>query len=216
MQRYFTGEIVSRLEASKILAVVVIDDPQNAVPVARALLDGGIDVMELAFRTEHSLEALRQIRRNVPEMYVGAGTILRPDQVSAAREAGAFFGVSPGLNEAVVQEALVHKFPFAPGLMTPSEIEKALGLGCRTVKLFPAEAAGGIGYMKAIWAPYKHLNLRFLPLGGLNISNAAGYMRESSVLAIGGSWLAPAALIKEKRWEKITENARAAVALKEA
>ncbi|MBR3219251.1 MAG: bifunctional 4-hydroxy-2-oxoglutarate aldolase/2-dehydro-3-deoxy-phosphogluconate aldolase [Thermoguttaceae bacterium] len=216
MQRYFTGEIVSRLEASKILAVVVIDDPQNAVPVARSLLDGGISVMELAFRTERSLEALRQIRRGVPEMYVGAGTLLRPDQVEAAREAGAFFGVSPGLSEKVVQKALDLQFPFAPGLMTPSEIEKALGFGCRTVKLFPAEAAGGIGYMKAVWAPYKHLNLRFLPLGGLNINNAAGYMREPSVLAIGGSWIAPAALIQDKKWETIRENARAAAALKEA
>jgi len=216
MQRYFAGEIFSRLEEAGVLAVVVIEDPADAVPTAEALLAGGIGVMELAFRTENSLEALRRIRQNVPKMFVGAGTILRPDQLREAIGAGAQFGVSPGFSDGVMTAALEEKFPFAPGLLTPSEIERALGYGCRTVKLFPAQAAGGVSYLKAVWAPYKHLGLRFIPLGGLTADNAAEYIEHPAVLAAGGSWIAPPTLIKAQAWGKIEQNARHAASLRKA
>ncbi|MDD3586222.1 MAG: bifunctional 4-hydroxy-2-oxoglutarate aldolase/2-dehydro-3-deoxy-phosphogluconate aldolase [Thermoguttaceae bacterium] len=211
MGEVFSKEIVDRIEQSGIIAVLVIDEPQDAVPTANALLDGGIDVMELAFRTSRSLEALAEIHRKVPQMLAGAGTIISPEQVGQAKEAGAAFGVSPGLQARILQEALRLEFPFAPGLMTPSEIELALSFGCRQLKLFPAEPLGGMNYIKAIHAPYAHLGVRFIPLGGLKFTNFGEYVASPTVLACGGSWLAPRNLIKEHQWEKIAENTALAV-----
>lgn len=211
MGEVFSTEIVDRIEQSGMIAVLVIDDPQDAVPTAKALLDGGIDVMELAFRTSRSLEALAEIHRNVPQMLAGAGTIISAEQVGQAKEAGAAFGVSPGLQARILEEALRLDFPFAPGLMTPSEIELALSYGCRQLKLFPAEPLGGMNYIKAIHAPYAHLGVRFIPLGGLKYANFSDYIASPTVLACGGSWLATRNLIKEHQWEKISENAAQAV-----
>ena len=211
MQNIFSSEIVSRIEASGVMAVLVIDDPADAVPVAKSLLEGGISVMELALRTERSLEALAEIRKGVPEMLAGVGTILFPEQVSAARDAGAVFGVSPGIQKRIMDEAMRLKFPFAPGIATPSELELALSYNCRNVKLFPAEPMGGISYIKAIHAPYAHLGVRFIPLGGLKQENLESYMANPAILAAGGSWLAPRKLIQEKDWAAITANTVKAV-----
>ena len=193
------------------MAVLVIENPKNAVPAARALLEGGIDVMELALRTPLSLKALELIVKEVPDMLVGAGTILSPEQIDLARQAGAAFGVSPGFSEEVLSEALKLRFPFAPGILTPSELEKALSFGCRTVKIFPAQVSGGAAYIKAIYAPYKHLQVQFLPLGGLTLDNIKEYLQYDFIPAVGGSWIAPADLIAGENWNLITERASAAV-----
>jgi len=207
MYRYFTDELTARIERSGVMAVLVVENPEDGPEVARALLRGGINVMELALRTEKSLEALERIRKEVPEMLAGVGTILRPDQVDSAIDAGAKFGVSPGLSEAVLERALDRKFPFAPGLLSPSELEKAISYGCRNVKLFPSEPMGGVKYIKAIYAPYAHLGIRFIPLGGLKLANLGDYLAEPSILAAGGSWLAPKNLIAQHDWETIERNA---------
>lgn len=191
MNRYFSGEILRRIESAGIMAVLVFDDAGRAAATARALVEGGVDVMELALRTPASFEALANIRREVPEMLAGVGTVLAPEQIRQAMEAGARFGVAPGFQDRVVGEALAQKFPFAPGVLTPSDLERALSFGCRTLKLFPAENIGGVPYLKSLYAPYAHLGVRFIPLGGVTPGNMGLYLREESVLAVGGSWLAP-------------------------
>lgn len=216
MNRYFNEEIAGRLARSGVMAVLVIQNPDRAVDTARALLAGGVDTMELALRTDRSLEALERIAREVPEMTAGAGTILRPEQVVRARDAGAAFGVSPGFSDAALEKALDLKFPFAPGILTPSELERALSYGCRTVKLFPAQAAGGPAYAKAIHAPYKHLGIQFIPLGGLSAANMGDYLKLDFIPAVGGSWIAPGAAIESGEWAAIEKNAAEAVALAKA
>ena len=211
MKRFFNKTITNRLKQTGVMAVLVIENPRNAIPVARALLKGGIDVMELALRTPLSFEALELITKNVPEMLVGAGTILSPKQLNLARKAGAAFGVSPGFSEDVLSEALKLQFPFAPGILTPSELEKALSFGCRTVKIFPAQVSGGAAYIKALYAPYKHLQVEFLPLGGLTADNIQEYLQYDFIPAVGGSWIAPANLINDENWNLIAERASLAV-----
>jgi len=203
----FPAEILDRIEESAVIAVLVIDEAAHAVPAARALLAGGIGAMELTLRTPAALDALAAIREEVPDMLAGIGTILTPGQVDEVLAAGAAFGVSPGLNPEVVTHARQAGFPFAPGVATPGELEKAIALGCREVKLFPAEAMGGLDYLKSFGAPYRHLGIRYIPLGGLNAGNMADYLREPSVLALGGSWLAKQNVIQRNDWETIRQNA---------
>jgi 2-dehydro-3-deoxyphosphogluconate aldolase/(4S)-4-hydroxy-2-oxoglutarate aldolase len=206
----FEESLVSRLEASGVLAVLILESVEAAVPVARALLAGGVDCVELTLRTPVAMEALRRIRKEVPEMLVGAGTILTVEQVREAKAAGAAFGVAPGMNPRVVSAAREAGLSFAPGVCTPTDIELALEQGCRVMKFFPAELCGGLAYLRAIGAPFAHLGVRFIPLGGLGATNAESYLREESVLALGGSWLATKAAIEEERWEDVSEQARLA------
>ncbi|MDO4584454.1 MAG: bifunctional 4-hydroxy-2-oxoglutarate aldolase/2-dehydro-3-deoxy-phosphogluconate aldolase [Planctomycetia bacterium] len=208
MLSQFSEETLSRMKECGAVAVLVIDDVENAVPLAKTLLEGGIGAMELTLRTPVALEALTRVRKEVPEMMAGVGTILTPQQVRAVAEANADFGVAPGINESVVLAAQEEKLPFAPGIMTPSEIEKAVQLGCRELKLFPAEPLGGMKYLKSIAAPYNHLELRYLPLGGLSLENIDVYVQSSLTLALGGSWIAPRNLIQQKDWETIFQNAQ--------
>ena len=206
----FEESLVSRLEASGVLAVLILESVEAAVPVARALLAGGVDCVELTLRTPVAMEALRRIRAEVPEMMVGAGTILTVEQVREARAAGAAFGVAPGMNPRVVTAAREAGLSFAPGVCTPTDIELALEQGCRVMKFSPAELSGGLAYLRAIGAPFAHLGVRFIPLGGLGATNAESYLREESVLALGGSWLATKAAIEGGRWEDVSEQARLA------
>ena len=195
------------LKGTGVLAVLVIDDAADAVPLACALVAGGIDCIELTLRTDAAMEALRRIRAEVPGMLVGAGTVLTPEQVNEVKEAGAAFGVAPGMNPRVVAEARRIGFPFAPGVCTPTDIELAIEQGCRWLKLFPVEASGGLAYLRSIAAPFLHLGIQFIPLGGVSMANAEAYLREPSVLALGGSWIAPRELIQRKDWTGITANA---------
>lgn len=210
MDSFFDVRLQERLETCGVVAVLVVDRVAAAVPLARALLDGGIDAMELTLRTPEALPSLRAVCEEVPEMLAGMGTVLNPQQVAEVRESGAAFGVAPGTNARVIREAQRVGLPFAPGVVTPSDIETALELGCRALKFFPAEPSGGLAYLKNMAAPYAHLGIRFIPLGGLKAENLATYLADPLILAVGGSWLAPRELIQRQDWSEIRRRAREA------
>ena len=203
----FPEKLLETIKNCGFIAVLTIDNVEDAAPVAGALLDGGITVMELTLRTPAAMEALIEINKNVPEMLVGMGTILTTEQVEDVVKAGAAFGVAPGLNPDIVSNAGRLGLPFAPGVATPGELEKAVSLGCKEVKFFPAEPMGGLKYLKSFAAPYKHLGLRYIPLGGLNVQNMSDYLKEPLVLAMGGSWVAKRELIRQKDFKTITNKA---------
>jgi 2-dehydro-3-deoxyphosphogluconate aldolase/(4S)-4-hydroxy-2-oxoglutarate aldolase len=206
----FSPPIAERLSRTGIVAVLIIDDPADAVPLARALLAGGVDAMELTLRTPVALDALRAICSEVPGMLAGIGTILTTQQVDEVVAAGAAFGVAPGTNRRVVQAAVAVGLPFAPGVVTPTDVESAVELGCRLLKFFPAESSGGIAYLQSMAAPFVHLGVRYLPLGGIHLENLGRYLEDPNVLAVGGSWLAPRDLIAQRDWIGIEQRARQA------
>jgi 2-dehydro-3-deoxyphosphogluconate aldolase/(4S)-4-hydroxy-2-oxoglutarate aldolase len=202
-------------QQNAVVAVLVIDEVADAIPVAETLLEGGIRCMELTLRTPCAIDALKAIRRAVPDMTAGIGTVLTRDQVREIKAAGAAFGVAPGLNRNVLDEAAKQNLPFAPGIATPSDIEAALEHGCRIMKFFPAEPFGGLAYLKSMAAPYDHLNLQFIPLGGLNENNLRLWLESPLVCAVGGSWIAPRNLIREKNWDEIRRRAQVAATIAE-
>jgi 2-dehydro-3-deoxyphosphogluconate aldolase / (4S)-4-hydroxy-2-oxoglutarate aldolase len=197
---------------ARLIAVLVIDELEAAVPVAESLLAGGVTAMELTLRTPVALEAARVIREACPAMMVGLGTILFPDQVEAAVAAGVAFGVSPGVNPAIIRQAKAAGLPFGPGIMTPTDIDMAIQEGCRLLKFFPAESSGGLAHLKNIAAPYAHLGPKFIPLGGVSLTNMMTYLENDLIAAVGGSWLAPRDIIAARDWGKIEQNAREAIA----
>lgn len=203
--------IIDILEKKGIVAVLVIDDLDTAVDSAKALVKGGITAIELALRTPVSYEAIELIHKNVPEMMIGVGTVIKPGQAQKVKELGASFAVAPGLNPKIMKEAKECGLPFAPGISTASELEKAVELGCNLVKLFPAEALGGIKYFKAMTGPYKYLKIKYFPLGGVSEENLPIWASEKDICPIGGSWIAKGDLIKEKNYTEITNRAREAV-----
>lgn len=207
MKTLLPENLIQRIRVAKIVAVVIIDEPTDAVPLARALLAGGINTLELTLRTPTAFESLAAIRSECPEMLAGLGTVLTAEQVGEAVRRGAAFAVAPGLNADVVRAAAAADLPFAPGIVTPSDIEGAVALGCRLLKFFPAEASGGISYLKSMAAPYAHLGLEYIPLGGLDADNFTRYLALDNVPAVGGSWIAPRDLIRKRDWEAITRNA---------
>ena len=207
MDTVFGDERVKKLKAKGLIAVMVIEDAADALPVARALVEGGITAMELTLRTPAALDALKLIVQGVPEMMAGVGTILTPEQVHTVASMKADFGVSPGFNRHIVEEAIKIGLPFAPGISTASEIEGAIELGCRVLKFFPAENMGGLKYLDAVNNPYGFLGLQYIPLGGLNMQNLVSWLEKDYILAVGGSWIAPKNLIKQKAWGTIRENA---------
>ena len=210
MESQFPADICSKIEQCGIVAVLIIDDEKHATSVARALLAGGVNCMELTLRTDAALGALEAIRRDVPDMLAGIGTVLTPDQVQQVSDSGGAFAVAPGLNPRVIQAAQAANLPFAPGIVTPSDMELALELGCRDTKFFPAEPSGGLNYLKTLAAPYQHLGVRYIPLGGVNEQNMSVYLASPLVMAVGGSWLAPRDLINNEQFETIRERAAAA------
>ncbi len=204
--------VPEQLTKLQIVPVIVIDDPANAVPLADALVAGGLPCAEVTLRTAGALEALQRITSERPTLLAGAGTVLSPQQAADARAAGARFIVSPGFNPAVVDYCLANDLAVFPGVCTPTEIEMALSRGLTTVKFFPAEPMGGLAYLKAIAAPYGMM--QFIPTGGINTSNIAGYLGFKKVAACGGSWMAPADWIAARDFERIrTETARAVEAV---
>jgi|APCry1669189000_1035189.scaffolds.fasta_scaffold01649_4 2-dehydro-3-deoxyphosphogluconate aldolase/(4S)-4-hydroxy-2-oxoglutarate aldolase len=205
--------LVTELSRARILSAAVIDDPAHAVPLARALLAGGLGIMEVTFRNAHAAECIRRIRHEVPAMTVGAGTLLTPVQIDEAIKAGAQFGVSPGFNPTVVRHSVAAGFPFAPGVLTPGEMEQSLELGCPVMKFFPAAAAGGADFIKAIAAPYAHTALRLVPLGGIGESNLGDYLALPIVIAVGGSWLTDRKLAAAGKWDEISGLTQRAVHL---
>lgn len=204
-------ELFRQLGELGIVPVIKLDRPEDAVPLARALCDGGLPCAEVTFRTAAAEQAIRAITQAFPEMLVGAGTVLTPEQVDVARDAGAKFIVSPGLNPRVVEHCQSRSLPVVPGISTASELEQALSLGLNIVKFFPAEQVGGLGAIKALSAPYG--NVRFMPTGGVNELNIQSYLDFSKVLACGGSWMVPPALIAQGRFDEIEKRTRQAVNL---
>lgn len=205
--------VFRQLGGCGIASVVTIDSPAHAVPLAKALLAGGISAMELTLRSAGALECLRRIVDEVPGMLAGAGTILSVSQVEEVLAAGAAFGVAPGTNINVLRAARDEGLPFAPGVATPSDIELALDFDCRVLKFFPAEAIGGLRYLENIAVPYRHLGVRYIPLGGVSPENLITYSSSPDVLAVGGSWLAPRVLVENGDWAAIEQLARQAVEL---
>ncbi len=204
-------EIFKKITARSLIAVLIVDEIEEAVDAANALLKGGVSVIELALRTSVAFEAIRAVIDNCPDMLVGAGTVLQPGQVENAVKAGAHFALSPGINKDVIREAADIKLPFVPGISTPSELQQAIDLDCRQVKLFPAEPLGGLPYLMGLASPYKHLQVKYIPLGGVNISNMGDYLSYPDVMAVGGSWLTPKGVIKEGAWEKVTDMAKISI-----
>lgn len=207
MTHRFPSEIHDRLTSAGVVAGFSVDDASQAVPIAEALLSGGVQAIELTLRTPEGIDAVRAIKSGAPEMLLGVGTILTPEQAAEAVAAGADFGVAPGLNPRVVKTATEVGLPFAPGIATPTDIEAALGLDCRLLKLFPAEPLGGLRYLRSMAAPYKHLGVRFFPLGGLNVENMGEYLSEPTVAAIGGSWIVQQDLVERGDWAGIAAQA---------
>ncbi len=199
------------IDGHRIIAVLVVNDVKAAAPLAQALLEGGVGAMELTLRTPTAVESIRAVKQSAPEMLLGAGTVLMPDQVDAVRDAGADFAVAPGTNPRVIGRAAELGLPFGPGIATPSDIETALDAGCRVLKYFPAETSGGIKNLVNISKPYDHLGIKYIPLGGVGPDNLADYLREPCVAAIGGSWIATTSLIDDGDWAQISENARGAI-----
>lgn len=202
------NEVLKKLGEIGIIPVVVLDDAKDAAPLAKALMEGGLPCAEVTFRTAAAADVIREMVTAYPEIFVGAGTVLTIDQANKAIEAGAKFIVSPGLNPEVVQYCINRGIAVCPGTCTPSEVEQALALGLDTVKFFPAEPAGGLGFIKAIAAPYT--NVMFMPTGGINAKNVREYLAYNKILACGGSWMVKKDLVTAGDFEKITELVREA------
>lgn len=194
-----------------MIPVVKIDDAKDALPLANALVNGGLPCAEVTFRTEAAAEAIRQMKENYPEMLSGAGTVLTTEQVDEALEAGAEFIVSPGLNPKTVNYCKEKQVPILPGVATASEIEQALDLGLTVVKFFPAEVNGGLKAIKALAAPYTMM--RFMPTGGVSPENVQDYLAFEKIIACGGTWMVKDSLIREGKFEEIERLTRDTVVL---
>ena len=204
--------MLNELLKRPVIPVIVIDDANDAEPLADALLKGGMDVIEVTCRTAAAPEALARIKKAFPEMMVGAGTVVTPDQARMCIDIGVSFGLAPGLNPETVKFFQDNDTLFIPGIMTPSGIEQGLSLGCQLLKFFPAGAAGGINMLKNFAAPYAPLGVKFCPTGGVNLDNMNDYLSLPVVSAIGGSWLATKQQIADKQWDVITQQAKDALA----
>ncbi len=209
----FPEELSLRVSKTGVVAVIIIEEPADAVPLAQALKAGGISVIELTLRTPRALEAIKRIRAEMPDILIGAGTVLNPGQLKEVKDAGAFFAVSPGCNPSTLRAAKDLGLPFAPGIANPSDIEIALEHGCRLLKYFPAGTSGGLPHLQAMGAAFNHLGVKYIPLGGITIDTLGEYLKSPLVAAVGGSWLAKPEVIKAKNWAAITAAAAAATAV---
>jgi 2-dehydro-3-deoxyphosphogluconate aldolase/(4S)-4-hydroxy-2-oxoglutarate aldolase len=191
-----------------VLPVLVIDDAAKAVGLAQALQAGGLNAIEVTFRTKAAAEAIRRIREALPELVVGAGTVVTGEQAAAALDSGVVFGLAPGLDPAIISQFHARGVPFMPGVMTPSEIQHGIRLGCLCQKFFPAETCGGVAQLKAMAAPFKSFGVKFCPTGGIHLGNMKSYLAMKEVFTVGGSWLATAEQIAGEKWDEITRQVR--------
>ena len=194
--------VLERLKNAGVVPVVVLDNVEDAIPTANAMVAGGVDVMEITFRTAAAPEAIKAVAENCPDMLVGAGTILNLDQCKLAIEMGAKFIVSPGFDADVVKYCIENDITVAPGCVTPTEIMAAVNLGLKVVKFFPANVYGGLNAMKNLSAPF--VGVKFMPTGGVNAANIKEYIDAPFIHAVGGSWVCPKADIAAGNFEKIT------------
>jgi len=205
--------VYERIAELKVVPVVAIESVDSAIPLADALIAGGLPVAEITFRTACAAEVIALLAKERPALLVGAGTVLTADNAQQAKAAGAAFAVAPGLNPNTIRAAAATGLPFSPGIMTPSNVETALELGIRNLKFFPAGAAGGVPMLKSLAAPYKHLGVRFIPTGGITIDNVQDYLAVPQVIAAGGTWLAKQSDIADGNWDMITANCKAVAEL---
>lgn len=199
-------DIFERIDGAKVLPVAVIDDAGKAVPLVDALARGGITAIEVTFRTDAAAEAIRRIRSERPDILVGAGTVLNSEQVQSAANAGAQFLVAPGLNPDTVRASAEVGLPFIPGVLTPSEVERAISLGLERAKFFPAEAGGGVAMLKAMSSPYR--SMKFMPTGGINAKNLLDYLSLDCVFACGLSSVCERSLINDGAFDDIERRAK--------
>lgn len=207
-----TMTLLEIMQASPVIPVIAIDNLDHAVPLAEALVAGGIRVLEVTLRTPHGLPAIRAIAQRVPQVIIGVGTLTQPEEFFAARDAGAVFGVSPGLTATLIDAAKKSGLPLLPGVMTPSEVMAAREAGFRQLKLFPAVPAGGVGMLNAIAGPLP--DIVFCPTGGISHETAAAFLACRNVACVGGSWLTPKDALQAGDWARITRLASAAFALR--
>jgi 2-dehydro-3-deoxyphosphogluconate aldolase/(4S)-4-hydroxy-2-oxoglutarate aldolase len=205
-----TVDIQALFRKARIMPVVTIETADQAVPLAHALLEGGLAAIEVTLRTPAGLPGIEAIARHVPQMAVGAGTVLSPADLHAVAKAGASFALSPGSTPALLAAAKTSPIPFVPGAATASEVMAVLAAGMTTMKLFPASMVGGVPMLRALAGPLSEA--MFCPTGGVSLDNAAAYLAEPNVLCVGGTWIAPLDLIRAGNWDEITARAAAAVA----
>lgn len=203
--------MLQQLLQRPIIPVIVIENADDAVPLAEALLEGGIDVIEITFRTAAAADSITRIRKAFPNMLVGAGTVITSELAQRAIDVGVSFGLAPGLNSETVKYFQKHNTLFIPGVMTPSEIEQGLSLGCKLLKFFPAGPAGGVKMLQSLAGPYASQEVKFCPTGGISLDNMNEYLSLPMVSNVGGSWLATKQHISEKNWGLITRQAAEAL-----
>jgi len=206
-------DMIETLGKAGIIPVIVIEKEEQAVPLAKALVKGGLPVLEVTFRTQAAAGAIAAIRREVPEAVVGAGTLLTPQMVKDAKESGAVFGVAPGFDPVVMAAAKVADLPMCPGIATASELSQALTAGCKMVKFFPAEAAGGVKMIKNLLGAFRFTGVKFMPTGGVNLSNVGEYLAVPEIVCCGGTWIVPKDALVAGDWAKIEALAADAAAL---
>jgi len=206
--------VFEQIAQLKVVPVIAIESPEAAQPLAEALIGGGLPIAEITFRTEAAAAVIRKMSQESPGLLVGAGTILTLDNLKAAVDSGAAFGVAPGCNPQIIEAAQKRSFPFVPGVCTPSDVESALSCGCKILKFFPAGAMGGLPMLKSLIAPYGHTGVQFMPTGGVSPANLGEYLATKGVIACGGTWIATKEDIAGEQWEQIAARCReAAVSL---
>jgi 2-dehydro-3-deoxyphosphogluconate aldolase/(4S)-4-hydroxy-2-oxoglutarate aldolase len=202
-------DILEKLSLAGLVPIIKVDHAEDAVPLCKAILAGGLPVAEITFRTAAAAEAIALVKKNIPECLLGAGTVLTVDQVKQAVEAGAAYILSPGFNPKVVGYCVENSIPIIPGCSSPGEVEAALEFGLNLVKIFPAESLGGVKFLKALSGPY--VNMYYAPTGGINENNMLDYLALPRVKAVGGSWMVPSDAVKAKEWGAITQATKRAV-----
>ena len=212
MHEIVPKQLQDTIKQHKLIAVLSIERQETTIPLIEILYNGGIRIIELVLRTPIALESIRIIKKEFPDMIVGAGTVLTIEQLEAVHKHRVDFAVAPCVNAQVIERALTLEMPFFPGIMTPSDIGYAIQYGARILKYFPA-SMGGLSHLKAIAAPYAHLDISYIPLGGIRRSHLESYISSPLVGAVGGSWIAPLSLINELDWTQITKNVHDAMAI---
>ena len=206
-------DMVKTIGEAGIVPVIVVEDVEKAVPLAKALVAGGLPVLEVTFRTACAAEAIARMKAQVSGATLIAGTVLTPRQLVAARDAGAEACVAPGFDPEVVRTANAIGMPFCPGVATASELSQALALGCRMVKFFPAESAGGVKYIKDLLGAFRWTGVKFMPTGGVSAANVQEYLADPHIIACGGSWMVKGDLIKAGKFDEIEQMVREAAAI---
>ena len=204
--------VETMMRQSAVIPVIVIEDPSHAVPLANALVSGGLKVLEVTLRTEFGVKAIQEMREQIPDAIIGAGTVRTVAELEQACDAGAAFIVSPGFTPSIVKRAIELDVPILPGVNSPSEVMLLMELGLEHMKFFPAEAAGGVAMLKAMAGPLPHI--KFCPTGGITLANVEQYLALKNVLCVGGTWMLNSQLIQDHNWDAIRAEAQKAAALR--